>query len=146
MAALPGGWIADRLIGAQRAVMIGGALMTLGSLMLTIPGPKQLFFGGLVVIILGVGLLKPNFPRSSRPLPEGGGGVPATIFTWDQPRCVHRAADRRLARAAVRLAHRLPGGGHRHATRAYAVLAVAGTARRRGCIGTPARWRQGIAA
>ena len=37
MAALPGGWIADRLIGAQRAVMIGGALMTLGSLMLKSP-------------------------------------------------------------------------------------------------------------
>ena len=57
MAALPGGWIADRLLGAQRAVMIGGTLMTLGTLMLTIPGPQQLFFGGLVVIILGVGLL-----------------------------------------------------------------------------------------
>src|SRR5574338_1512599 len=34
MAALPGGWIADRLIGAQRAVMAGGALMTIGNLML----------------------------------------------------------------------------------------------------------------
>ena len=42
MAALPGGWIADRLIGAQRAVMVGGTLMTLGHLLLTIPGPKQL--------------------------------------------------------------------------------------------------------
>ena len=47
MAALPGGWIADRLVGAQRAVMIGGTLMTLGTLMLAIPGPQQLFFGGL---------------------------------------------------------------------------------------------------
>ncbi len=83
MAALPGGWIADRLIGAQRAVMIGGALMTLGSLMLTIPGPKQLFFGGLVVIILGVGLLKPNVSTLVADLyPEGGGRRDAgfTIF------------------------------------------------------------------
>ena len=83
MAALPGGWIADRLIGAQRAVMIGGALMTLGNLMLTIPGPQELFFGGLVVIILGVGLLKPNISTLVANLyPEGGGRRDAgfTIF------------------------------------------------------------------
>jgi POT family proton-dependent oligopeptide transporter len=83
MAALPGGWIADRLIGAQRAVMIGGTLMTIGTLMLAIPGPKQLFFGGLVVIILGVGLLKPNVSTLVADLyPEGGGRRDAgfTIF------------------------------------------------------------------
>jgi POT family proton-dependent oligopeptide transporter len=83
MAALPGGWIADRLIGAQRAVLVGGVLMTLGNLMLTIPGPKELFFGGLVVIILGVGLLKPNVSTLVADLyPEGGGRRDAgfTIF------------------------------------------------------------------
>jgi POT family proton-dependent oligopeptide transporter len=83
MAALPGGWIADRLIGAQRAVMAGGALMTLGSVMLSIPGPQQLFFGGLLVIILGVGLLKPNVSTLVADLyPEGGGRRDAgfTIF------------------------------------------------------------------
>ena len=83
MAALPGGWIADRLIGAQRAVMIGGTLMTIGTLMLAVPGPKQLFFGGLVVIILGVGLLKPNVSTLVADLyPEGGGRRDAgfTIF------------------------------------------------------------------
>ena len=37
MAALPGGWIADRLIGAQRAVLAGGTMMTVGNLMLAIP-------------------------------------------------------------------------------------------------------------
>jgi proton-dependent oligopeptide transporter, POT family len=83
MAALPGGWVADRLIGAQRAVLTGGGLMTLGNLMLTIPGPKELFFGGLVVIILGVGLLKPNVSTLVADLyPEGGGRRDAgfTIF------------------------------------------------------------------
>ena len=83
MAALPGGWIADRLIGAQRAVLAGGTLMTLGNLMLTIPGPKELFFGGLVVIILGVGLLKPNVSTLVADLyPDGGGRRDAgfTIF------------------------------------------------------------------
>jgi POT family proton-dependent oligopeptide transporter len=83
MAALPGGWIADRLIGAQRAVMAGGALMTVGNLMLAVPGPPQLFFAGLVVIILGVGLLKPNVSTLVATLyPEGGGRRDAgfTIF------------------------------------------------------------------
>jgi proton-dependent oligopeptide transporter, POT family len=83
MAALPGGWIADRLIGAQQAVLAGGILMTLGNLMLAIPGPRELFFGGLVVIILGVGLLKPNVSTLVADLyPEGGGRRDAgfTIF------------------------------------------------------------------
>jgi len=83
MAALPGGWIADRLIGAQRAVMAGGTLMTIGNLMLVIPGPPPLFFGGLVVIVLGVGLLKPNISTLVADLyPEGGGRRDAgfTIF------------------------------------------------------------------
>jgi POT family proton-dependent oligopeptide transporter len=83
MAALPGGWIADRLIGAQRAVMAGGVLMTVGNLMLVIPGPPALFFAGLVVIILGIGLLKPNISTLVAELyPEGGGRRDAgfTIF------------------------------------------------------------------
>ena len=83
MAALPGGWIADRLIGAQRAVMAGGALMTVGNLMLVVPGPPALFFAGLAVIILGVGLLKPNISTLVAGLyPEGGGRRDAgfTIF------------------------------------------------------------------
>jgi len=73
MAALPGGWIADRLIGAQKAVIVGGALMTVGNLILVIPGPPALFFCGLLVIILGVGLLKPNVSTMVAELyPEGG--------------------------------------------------------------------------
>ena len=83
MAALPGGWIADRLIGAQRAVMAGGVLMTVGNLMLATPGPPQLFFAGLVVIVIGVGLLKPSISTLVADLyPEGGGRRDAgfTIF------------------------------------------------------------------
>ena len=63
--------------------MLGGALMTLGNLMLVVPGPKELFFGGLLVIILGVGLLKPNVSTLVADLyPEGGGRRDAgfTIF------------------------------------------------------------------
>jgi POT family proton-dependent oligopeptide transporter len=83
MAALPGGWIADRLIGAQRAVIAGGFFMIVGNLMLATPGPPQLFFSGLVVIVLGVGLLKPNISALVAELyPEGGGRRDAgfTIF------------------------------------------------------------------
>ncbi len=83
MAALPGGWIADRLIGAQRAVLAGGLLMTIGNLMLGIPGPPPLFFAGLVVIVLGIGLLKPSISTLVAGLyPEGGGRRDAgfTIF------------------------------------------------------------------
>ena len=36
LAALPGGWIADRLIGAQRAVLAGGLAITFGNALLAI--------------------------------------------------------------------------------------------------------------
>ena len=57
---LPGGWIADRLIGARRAVFWGGLLIAAGNFTLAIPGPAPLFFLGLAIIVIGVGLLKPN--------------------------------------------------------------------------------------
>jgi POT family proton-dependent oligopeptide transporter len=67
-----GGWIADRLIGAQRAVMAGGVMIMIGNGML-ISGSTQIFFLGLLVIVLGVGLLKPNVSSLVASLyPEGG--------------------------------------------------------------------------
>ncbi len=71
--ALPGGWIADRLIGAQAAVFAGGVLIALGNLMLAVPAEPGVFYLGLVVMILGVGLLKPNISAIVAALyPEGG--------------------------------------------------------------------------
>jgi len=57
--AIPGGWIADRLLGQRRAVLWGGVLIALGhySLALNI---LPFFFAGLVLIVFGTGLLKPN--------------------------------------------------------------------------------------
>jgi len=73
LVAWPGGWIADRLIGSQRAVIWGGVLMTIGTLMLTVPATPAFFYTGLIVIILGVGLLKPNISTIVGALyPEGG--------------------------------------------------------------------------
>lgn len=56
---LLGGWTADRLIGAQRAVICGGGLIVAGNAMLASSIP-QVFFLGLTAIAFGVGLLKPN--------------------------------------------------------------------------------------
>ena len=69
---LLGGWIADRLIGSQRAVIGGSLFIIAGNLMLTL-GQTQLFFLGLLVIAIGIGLLKPNCSAMVAALyPEGG--------------------------------------------------------------------------
>lgn len=59
LVALPGGWIADRLMGAQKAVWFGGIIIMAGHFVLAIPS-MQAFFLGLVLVVLGTGLLKPN--------------------------------------------------------------------------------------
>lgn len=72
--ALPGGWIADRLIGTQKAVLWGGIIIALGHLLLGFSGSAQAwFYLGLVVIVIGTGLLKPNIAALVAQLyPEGG--------------------------------------------------------------------------
>jgi POT family proton-dependent oligopeptide transporter len=57
--ALPGGWIADRLIGPRRAVLYGGVLIALGHYCLAVPAMPT-FYAGLLLIVFGTGLLKPN--------------------------------------------------------------------------------------
>jgi proton-dependent oligopeptide transporter, POT family len=57
--ALPGGWIADRLIGQRRAVLYGGVLIALGHYSLAVPSAAT-FYSGLLLIAIGTGLLKPN--------------------------------------------------------------------------------------
>lgn len=56
---IPGGWLADKFIGQKKAVMVGGFLLCIGHGVLAIPGSVA-FFSGLILIILGVGCLKPN--------------------------------------------------------------------------------------
>ncbi|HVN43722.1 MAG TPA: peptide MFS transporter [Steroidobacteraceae bacterium] len=69
---LLGGWIADRLLGAQRAVVAGGVLIAAGSGLLALGG-TAIFFLGLLVNAMGVGLLKPNVSAIVASLyPEGG--------------------------------------------------------------------------
>jgi POT family proton-dependent oligopeptide transporter len=57
--ALPGGWVADRLIGMRRAVLYGGIIIMLGHISLAVPGETS-FYMGLLLIVVGTGLLKPN--------------------------------------------------------------------------------------
>lgn len=72
LTSLPGGWIADRLIGQQRAVWYGGIIIALGHFTLAIPSHSS-FFIGLVLIVVGTGLLKPNTAAMVGDLyPEGG--------------------------------------------------------------------------
>ncbi len=56
---IPGGFLADRLIGQKKAVMVGGFLLVLGHSIMAIPN-ETAFFTALGLIILGVGALKPN--------------------------------------------------------------------------------------
>jgi len=59
--ALPGGWLADRLIGQRRAVLIGGIVVACGHFsMAATPVSIGFFYFGLILIIIGTGLLKPN--------------------------------------------------------------------------------------
>jgi POT family proton-dependent oligopeptide transporter len=56
---LPGGWIADRVLGLRRAVFAGGVVIMLGHICLAVPSMTT-FYLGLVLIAIGTGLLKPN--------------------------------------------------------------------------------------
>ena len=80
--ALPGGWLADRICGAQRAVWYGGIIIALGHFTLALPW-TQTFYLGLVFVVVGSGTLKPNMSGLVGELyPEGGARRDAgfTIF------------------------------------------------------------------
>jgi POT family proton-dependent oligopeptide transporter len=72
--ALPGGWIADRLIGTQAAALWGGVIIALGHLLLGASGNvREVFYIGLLTIVAGTGLLKPNLSALVAQLyPDGG--------------------------------------------------------------------------
>ena len=70
--ALPGGWVADRIVGQRRAVLIGAIIIALGHFSMAMPSVST-FYLGLVLIVIGTGLLKPNISTMVGELyPEGG--------------------------------------------------------------------------
>jgi POT family proton-dependent oligopeptide transporter len=56
---LPGGWLADRVLGARRAVLFGGVVIAAGHFTMAVDGATSVY-AGLGLIVLGTGLLKPN--------------------------------------------------------------------------------------
>ena len=99
LVALPGGWIADRLLGQQRAVLYGGIIIALGHFTLAIPATPA-FFLGLVLVTVGTGLLKPSASTLCGLLyPEGGAarcGLHAFLHGRESRR-IYRTADLRVA-------------------------------------------------
>lgn len=85
---MPGGWVADRLLGAQRTVLWGGVAIAAGHVLLAIAGWgdfTRVFLLGLVVIVLGTGLLKPNVSAMVGQLHDlhgGSSGARDAGFTW----------------------------------------------------------------
>ena len=78
LAALPGGWLADRVFGQQDSIWYGGIIIAAGHIVLSLPGFGLVgeaygFFFGLILIVVGTGLLKPNISSCVGELyPEGG--------------------------------------------------------------------------
>jgi proton-dependent oligopeptide transporter, POT family len=75
LAGLPGGWIADRWLGLRQAIWYGGVFIALGHLSIALSAvfARPAFFLGLILIVVGTGLLKPNISAIVGDLyPEGG--------------------------------------------------------------------------
>ncbi len=74
---LPGGWVADNLWGGKKAVFVGGCIIALGHFTMAAPlvglPDMPTFFLGLIFVVIGTGLLKPNVSAIVGDLyPEGG--------------------------------------------------------------------------
>ena len=59
LASVPGGWIADNILGQKKTVLLGGALLCIGHTILAFDTEFS-FYLGCFFVILGVGGLKPN--------------------------------------------------------------------------------------
>src|SRR5437870_5397497 len=72
---MSGGWVADRWLGLQNSVWYGGIIIALGHLSIGLSAAlgRMFFFGGLVLIVIGTGLLKPNISAMVGEMyPQGG--------------------------------------------------------------------------
>ena len=56
---VPGGYLADKFLGQRKSVTIGGVLLLVGHSVLAVENLTA-FYAGLIFIVLGVGMLKPN--------------------------------------------------------------------------------------
>jgi POT family proton-dependent oligopeptide transporter len=75
-----GGMLADRILGARRAVVLGGLLMAAGHLVMTVE-TEGAFYTALALIILGNGFFKPNISNIVGALYPAGSGKRDGGFT-----------------------------------------------------------------
>ena len=80
LVALLGGWVADRHIGQQNAILYGGFVIMLGHFLLAFTN-LETFYLGLIFIVLGTGLLKPNISAIVGGLYEGNQHKKESGFT-----------------------------------------------------------------
>jgi POT family proton-dependent oligopeptide transporter len=71
---IPGGWIADKFLGLYRSVLLGGIIIAAGHFMMAYPSLPT-FYAGLISIVIGTGLLKPNVS-----------GIVGTLYSKDDVR------------------------------------------------------------
>ncbi|MDR3190374.1 MAG: oligopeptide:H+ symporter [Lactobacillaceae bacterium] len=60
MSAVIGGWLADRVFGTARIIIVGGIFILAGHIVLAIPIGAAGLFASLGLLIIGTGMLKPN--------------------------------------------------------------------------------------
>jgi len=77
---VPGGLLADRLLGQKKTVMLGGFLLCIGHFILAFDA-LWAFYTGIVLIVLGVGALKPNISTMVGGLYQKGDAKRDTAFT-----------------------------------------------------------------
>ena len=152
MTTLPGGWIADRLIGQRRAVLYGGIIIACGHFSMAFPSLAT-FYLGLFLIVIGTGLLKGNVSVIVGQLYRREGHAARRrllhLLHGDQSRRVHRPAHLRLPRPAHQLAPGLCRCRLRHGARRDSVSArreVPRCRRPRAGAGRVPRGRRGTAA
>ncbi|MFC9033870.1 peptide MFS transporter [Streptomyces arboris] len=61
LAAMPGGWLGDRVLGTHRAMLTGAVVIAAGHACMAVPA-QTAFYIGLMLVACGTGLLKPNLP------------------------------------------------------------------------------------
>ena len=74
LTAIPGGLVADRLLGLRRTVLVGGIVIAAGHFSMVFHSMAS-FYGGMALIAIGTGLLKPNIS-----------GLVGTLYAENDPR------------------------------------------------------------
>lgn len=77
---MPGGYLADKFLGFQRAIIIGGVILALGYLACAIP-THTWFLAGLTLLVIGNGFFKPNVSSIVGTLYEPGDSRRDSGFT-----------------------------------------------------------------